>query len=80
LLCNIKHTSWSYEKEFRCTTGAKADGMPYIQAKPKEIFIGMNCTTEQIEQIIQVANKIDVPVHRMGFEECSSKYELVVSD
>ncbi len=27
LLCNLKHVSWSYENEFRCTTGAKAKGM-----------------------------------------------------
>lgn len=28
-LCNIKHSSWQYEKEFRCTIGAKAKGMPF---------------------------------------------------
>lgn len=35
LLCNVKHVSWSYEKEFRCTAGATAKGMPFIEAKPK---------------------------------------------
>lgn len=55
LLCNIKHTSWSYEQEFRCTTGATAKGMPYIDAKPKEIFIGMNCATLHAERLIEIA-------------------------
>lgn len=30
--CNIKHLSWSYENEFRCTAGVIVEGMPYISA------------------------------------------------
>lgn len=45
-LCNIKHSTWSYEKEFRCTKDANAKGMPYIDAVPKAIYIGMNCNEE----------------------------------
>ena len=37
LLYNIKHSSWSYEKEYRCIIASTANGMPFIDAKPKAI-------------------------------------------
>ncbi|MGN0786958.1 MAG: DUF2971 domain-containing protein [Christensenellales bacterium] len=76
LLCNLKHTSWSYEQEFRCTTGAIAKGMPYIDAKPKEIFIGMNCAPRHAERLIEIAASWKIPVYRMEFDECSEVYTL----
>ena len=76
LLCNLKHTSWSYEQEFRCTAGAIAKGMPYIDAKPKEIFIGMNCAPRHAERLIEIAASWKIPVSRMEFDECSEVYTL----
>lgn len=32
LLYNIKHSSWSYEKEYRCIIASTANGMPFIDA------------------------------------------------
>ena len=40
LLYNLKLDQWSYENEFRCSTASNAKGMPYIDAIPKEIYIG----------------------------------------
>ncbi|MBC8547723.1 DUF2971 domain-containing protein [Clostridiaceae bacterium NSJ-31] len=76
LLCNLKHTSWSYEQEFRCTTGAIAAGMPYIEARPKEIFIGMNCAPRHAERLIKIAASWKIPVYRMEFDERSEQYAL----
>ena len=76
LLCNLKHTSWSYEQEFRCTTGAAAKGMPYIEAKPKEIFIGMNCAPRHAERLIEIASSWKIPVFQMEFDEHIESYAL----
>lgn len=76
LLCNLKHASWSYENEFRCTTAANAKGMPFIEAKPKEIYVGMNCSYEHTKRLIEIAANLRVPIFKMAFGECSSTYEL----
>ena len=76
LLCNLKHTSWSYEKEFRCTTSSAAKGMPYIEAKPKEIYIGMNCAPTNAKHLLKIGDVLKIPVYKMDFDECTSNYEL----
>ncbi len=80
LLCNIKHTSWNYEQEFRCTTGAIAKGMPFIEAKPKEIFIGMNCDPFHAKRLLEIAGSWNIPVYKMKFDECSETYALVAKE
>ena len=75
--CNIKHISWSYENEFRCTTGATAEGMPYVSAVPKEIFIGMNCMPSYVDRIIKIANELKIPVYKMNFDEMGSDFNLI---
>ena len=74
---NLKHLSWSYENEFRCTTGASAKGMPYISAKPKEIYIGMNCKPVYIDRIIKIANTLCIPVYKMIFDELTPEFNLI---
>ena len=75
-LNNIKHTSWSYENEFRCTMGAKAESIPYIEANPKEIYIGMNCSDDNTNQLLTIGNQLSVPVYKMYFDELCSEYKL----
>lgn len=77
LFCNIKHLSWSYENEFRCTTGKAAKGMPYVTAMPKEVFIGMNCLPTYADRIIKIADELHIPVYRMIFNELGSEFNLV---
>lgn len=79
-LCNIKHISWQYEKEFRCTMGAISKGMPYVTAIPKAIYIGMNCLPDHIERLKQIANTLHIPVYKMAFEECATMFNLGVID
>ena len=80
LLCNIKHTSWSYEQEFRCTAGTIAKGMPFMEAKPKEIFIGMKCTPFHTKRLLEIADFWNIPVYKMEFDECSESYALVAKE
>lgn len=75
--CNIKHISWSYENEFRCTTGTTAKGMPYVLAAPKEIYIGMNCLPTYTDRILKIAQKLQVPVYRMTFDELNEDFNLI---
>ncbi|HEY8804093.1 MAG TPA: DUF2971 domain-containing protein [Clostridium sp.] len=74
--CNIKHETWSYEKEYRCTVGAIAKGMPFFPASPKEIYIGMNCSQIYVDKLIKIANELQIPVVRMGFNEYDTNFNL----
>lgn len=75
-LCNIKHSTWRYEKEFRCTNGANAKGMPYIDAVPKAIYIGMNCKEPNRSKLIGIAKSISIPIYQMSLDELSENYSL----
>lgn len=75
-LCNIKHSTWQYEKEFRCTNGANAKGMPYIDAVPKAIYIGMNCQEQNRNKLVAIARKLSIPVYQMRLDELSESYSL----
>ncbi len=79
LLCNIKHISWSYEKEFRCTEGMTAPGMPFVEAKPKEIYIGMYCESNHAKRLKEIGESWNIPVYQMSFNECGEKYELITA-
>ena len=80
LLCNIKHISWQYEKEFRCTMSAIAKGMPYVVAKPKAIYIGMNCRPDHVARLKQIANTLHIPAYKMVFDECAAMFDLAISE
>ena len=75
-LCNIKHSTWSYEKEFRCTAGAQAKGMPYIDAVPKAIYIGLHCKEANRKKLVEISRSLLIPVYQMRFNELSERYCL----
>ena len=75
-LCNVKHDSWSYEGEYRCTTGAQEIYSDYVMAKPKVIYIGMKCTDEYKTKLINIANKKAISIYQMGFNDFDSAYIL----
>lgn len=78
LLSNIKHASWNYEKEYRCTIASNAPGSPYVAANPKEIFVGLKCSTKNEMKLQEIGDKLGVPVHRMEFDELSPFYKLSI--
>lgn len=75
-LCNIKQSTWQYEKEFRCTNSSNAKGMPYIDAEPKAIYIGMNCAEENRQKLMAISKKSSVPIYQMSFNELSESFTL----
>ncbi len=80
LLCNIKHTSWSYENEFRCTIGALNPHVPYVEGKPKAIYVGMKCSDEHKKQLKNIASELQISIFQMGFDELSESYELSITE
>lgn len=77
LMYNVKHSSWSYEKEFRCVAASSAEGMPFIDAKPKEIYIGMNCASAHAKRLLEIGTSWNIPVYKMFLDECSETFNLV---
>lgn len=75
-LCNIKQATWQYEKEYRCSMGAAAKGMPYIDAVPKAIYIGMNCNEQNRNKLIKIAKEQLIPIYEMKLNELSENYSL----
>lgn len=74
--CNIKHISWSYEKEFRCSVASNAKGMPYMPATPKEIYIGMKCPPTYVDKLVKIANTLQIPIYKMKFNEFDEEFNL----
>jgi hypothetical protein len=74
--CNIKHETWSYEKEYRCIAGATAKGMQLFPASLKEIYIGMNCSQTYVDKLIRIANKLQIPAFRTVFNEYDTDFNF----
>lgn len=74
--CNIKHETWDYEKEYRCTIGTTAKGVPFLPASPKEIYIGMNCSHTYVDKLIRIADELQIPAFRMVFNEYDTDFNL----
>ncbi|MBR5341634.1 MAG: DUF2971 domain-containing protein [Erysipelotrichaceae bacterium] len=77
LFTNLKHQTWSYENEFRCIIGSNAPGVPFINAKPKEIFIGMNCDFDSTTKLKSIANHLGAEAYKMTFDEYNESYNLI---
>lgn len=75
-LGNIKHESWAYEKEFRCSVGASYKGSEYIDASPSGIYVGMKCSDENKKSLIELAIQKDIPIYQMTFVEESKGFVL----
>lgn len=74
--CNIKHESWSYEREFRCAVGATIPGMPYFDAYPKAVYIGAKSVDSHVHELISVAEALNIDVFRMVPDEYSLDFNL----
>lgn len=68
-LGNIKHVSWCYEKEFRCSVGVSQNNDIYIDAVPSEIYIGLKCKKEYRNELIDIAKQYKIPVYEMLYVE-----------
>ena len=77
LFTNLKHETWSYENEFRCTTASNSPDAPFNKAKPKELFIGMNCSQNNTNKLIDLAKEMNIDAYRMRFDDLSDTYDLI---
>lgn len=73
----LKHISWSYENEFRCSVASNSKGMPYMNAMPKEIYVGNKCTDINKKKLIDIAYLFNIPIHFMEFDDYSLDYQLI---
>ncbi len=78
LLYNLKLDQWNHEKEFRCFIASNAEGAPYIDAIPREIYIGKNCSDSNKEQLIRISQNLNIPAYQMLLDECGEKCELII--
>lgn len=45
--------------------------------KPKEIFIGANCSKVNVEKLIEVANKLQIPIYQMYYDDLNPDFCLL---
>lgn len=75
-LFNVKQSTWSYEKEYRCSMGTLNTKMPFVNAIPKAIYIGLNCSEKNRKELINIAKEQSIPIYQMKFNELSENYKL----
>lgn len=65
LLTNMKHISWSYEKEHRFSVSSTFKGLPEVPAKPNAIYIGYKCNEGNSQALLSTGTKLNIPVYKM---------------
>ena len=80
LLYNIKGKNWEYENEFRCTSGSQSEGMHYMRAKPKCIYVGKDCSKENASYLYDIADHFGIIINKMEYKDDSDAYELVARE
>lgn len=76
LFCNLKHISWKYENEFRCSVGGIIQGMPFLPAFPCEIYIGANCSDDHTKSLVEIGLEMNIPVYKMGYNEFDVEFNM----
>lgn len=72
-MMQIKHISWSYEKEWRIIFKSKElHNNMRLPIKPSALYLGLNCSSENMEYIKKIAhNTIECPIYK--FEKTNNK-------
>lgn len=76
LLANIKHPSWSYEKEFRCIIPENSPIAPYIDAMPAAIYAGMHCAERDLTELRKVCKELNIPLFSLEMDSRDPNYRL----
>ncbi|MFP3153311.1 DUF2971 domain-containing protein [Lachnospiraceae bacterium ZAX-1] len=73
LSMTAKHISWEHEREYRIMSPDR-----YFPAIPSKIYIGLNCTDENREKLIDIGKSSDgiCKVYQMYLDSNNSKFEL----
>lgn len=75
-LQNIKHSSWQYEQEYRCSAGKTSIGMPFIKAIPSGIYAGEKCSIVNLERLCNIARHLCVPLYRLEFKGHNNNFQM----
>ncbi|WP_051280270.1 DUF2971 domain-containing protein [Anaerovorax odorimutans] len=70
-LMNLKHSSWSYEKEWRIISTRETDQEPFIAGldncpvKPIAIYLGINFDKSKINDVKDKFENINIPIYKL---------------
>ncbi|NOQ34155.1 MAG: DUF2971 domain-containing protein [Methanosarcinales archaeon] len=74
-----KSTEWRYEKEWRYVLQLGPSNDPPLSVpKPKAIYLGAKVSEGDKENIIELANEMDIKVYQMAME--TSEFKLIATD
>ncbi len=76
LLANIKHQSWSYEKEFRCVIPENSPISPYVDAVPTAIYAGMHCEERDLRRLREICKELTIPLFSLKMDSRDPYYRL----
>lgn len=77
MLYNIKHSSWSFEQEYRLTVPSNTPGLPELAVKPSKLYIGLNCPKVYADRLKEIGKVLNIPVYTMKHSERSKSFNLV---
>lgn len=77
MLYNIKHSSWSFEQEYRLSVPSNKPGLPELMVKPSKLYIGLNCPKIYSDRLRKIGRALNVPVYSMKYYERSKSFNLV---
>lgn len=79
-----KSTDWQYEKEWRLIPHIPSIEKPsqfsYLICKPKAVIIGSKCIETHRKQLIDICEKMQIPVFGIFLSETDSSYRLLVDE
>jgi len=79
-LMNLKHSSWSYEKEWRIISAREpitsqepfAGGLEDCPINPTAIYLGINCDENRIGYLKNRVNCTNIPIYKL--KTCNSQF------
>ncbi len=77
MLYNVKHSSWSFEQEYRLSVPSSTPGLPELVVKPSKFHIGLNCPKIYSDRLKDIGKVLDIPVFSMKYYERSKSFNLV---
>lgn len=77
MLYNIKHSSWSFEQEYRLSVPSNMPELPELPIKPSKLYIGLNCPKVYSDRLREIGKALDIQVYKMKYYGHSISFNLV---
>lgn len=78
-LYNIKHSSWSFEQEYRLSVSSMTQGLPELKSKPSKIYIGVSCSKTNADRLTSIGRAANIPIYKMEYNKRTSAFDLRIS-